>query len=355
MHDSQRQAATRLLLVLLPLTFAVMAAVPLLLRTAQPGREEGLVPSYLPALEPARQRLPFDPGRIRSLQYQNARWVFIGDSIPGTRIDVVRFSQLHDYDEVGMLLHPGTGPAYWFLAFKNWLVASGVRPRLTFIYFRDYNLTDTMFRLSDQYRWALDEVAHDAEPALNAAVAARVQGPWSTARTRVERSYQADRVRDWAEPMVRRWPALLVGGPERASALPDEVNQRFHLDKLRPFEAADMDAADRAQADFARMLPSSILPPLVRMAKANDLRICFVRGRRRPNPDGSPQAQPEYLQKYMADLSAWIQSQGMLFLDDTPDARLTLDMYEDGDHMKRSAQTFYTDLFNEKVLALLKP
>ena len=44
----------------------------------------------------------------------------------------------------------------------------------------------------------------------------------------------------------------------------------------------------------------------------------------------------------------------MLFIDDTDDARLTLDLYEDGDHMKRGARAFYTDRFNEKVQALLK-
>ena len=156
------------------------------------------------------------------------------------------------------------------------------------------------------------------------------------------------------EPLVRRWPAALIVPPERRAQLPDEVNQLFHLDKLRPFEAADIDAVDRAQADFAKMLPSSILPPLVRLARANNLRVCFVRARRRPNADGSPAPQPEYLRKYVADLAAWIASQGMLFIDDTPDARLTLDLYEDGDHMKRSARPYYTELFNEKVQLLLK-
>ena len=280
--------------------------------------------------------------------------MFIGDSIAGTRVDHHRFAELNNLEAAGVLLRPGTGAAWWFLAFKNWLVASGVKPRLTFIYFRDYNLTDTMFRLSDQYRWALDEVARDHEPALNAAVAARLQGPWATARARVERSYNADRVRDWLEPTVRRWPAWLIVPPERHATLPDEVNQRFHLDKLRPFEAADMNAVDRAQADFAAMLPSSVLPPMVRLAKANGLQICFVRARRRPNADGSPAPQPDYLRKYVADLSAWITAQGMLFIDDTPDARLSLDLYEDGDHMKRDARPFYTDLLNEKVQALLK-
>ena len=166
-----------------------------------------------------------------------------------------------------------------------------------------------MFRLTDQYRWALDEVALEHEPALNAAVAARVQGPWAQVRARVERSYHADRVRDWLEPQVRRWPStLLIASPERRVALPDEVNQRFHLDKLRPFEAADFEAADRAAGRFLRQLPSSVLPLIARLAKARGLRLCFVRGKRRPNPDGSPVKQPDYLRKYIADLRAWMPS-----------------------------------------------
>ena len=42
-----------------------------------------------------------------------------------------------------LLLQFASGPAYWYLAFKNYLVASGVRPRVTFFFFRDTNLTDT--------------------------------------------------------------------------------------------------------------------------------------------------------------------------------------------------------------------
>jgi len=63
-----------------------------------------------------------------------------------------------------VLFRPGTGPAWWFLAFKNWLVASGVKPKLTFIHFRDFNLTDTLFRLSDQYRWRWTRSRSTASP-----------------------------------------------------------------------------------------------------------------------------------------------------------------------------------------------
>ncbi len=53
----------------------------------------------------------------------------------------------------------GSGSAFWHLALKNWVIASGIRPRMVLIFFRDANLTDVMFRLDEQFRWALDLAA----------------------------------------------------------------------------------------------------------------------------------------------------------------------------------------------------
>ena len=73
----------------------------------------------------------------------------------GTRIDPNHLGRISTSGDelVSFLYHAATGPAWWYLAFKNQLVASGVKPRMTFIFFRDTNLTDTMFRLEAQY-WA---------------------------------------------------------------------------------------------------------------------------------------------------------------------------------------------------------
>ena len=45
---------------------------------------------------------------------------------------------------------------------------------MVFIFFRDTNLTDVMFRLDEQFRWALDLAALDREDELNAVVARRL-------------------------------------------------------------------------------------------------------------------------------------------------------------------------------------
>jgi hypothetical protein len=66
----------------------------------------------------------------------------------GTRIDERRLGELAGRP-VAPLLQAGSGPVFWYLALKNWVIASGIKPRAVFIFFRDTNLTNVMFRLED--------------------------------------------------------------------------------------------------------------------------------------------------------------------------------------------------------------
>ena len=123
-----------------------------------------------PALEGPRERAAFSADRVPDLQRLQPGYVVIGDSMAGTRLDDRRLVELTGVP-VAPLLQPGSGPAFWYLALKNWVIASGIRPRMVFIFFRDANLTDVLFRLDDQFRWALDLAALDREDELNAVVA----------------------------------------------------------------------------------------------------------------------------------------------------------------------------------------
>ena len=107
-------------------------------------------PSYLPALEASRVRTEFRPGRITDLQRVQPSYVFIGDSMLGTRIDAAYLASLIGQD-VMFLDRAGTGSAYWYLAFKNLLIPSGVRPKVVFFFFRDLNMTDPLFRLTGNF------------------------------------------------------------------------------------------------------------------------------------------------------------------------------------------------------------
>jgi hypothetical protein len=168
---SSRAHAVAGLSALIFITLVVPAVIPM----ANNARHHGpaLPATYLPALEGPRERGAFDQDRIPDLRRLQPGYVVIGDSMAGTRVDERRLGELSGRP-VAPLLQAGSGPAFWYLVLKNWVIASGIEPRLVLIFFRDANLTDVMFRLDEQFRWALDLAALEREDELDAVVARRL-------------------------------------------------------------------------------------------------------------------------------------------------------------------------------------
>lgn len=333
----------------------VTLALPLLWRPAMARLSTRAVePSYLPALEASRERIPFRPGAIEDLRRLKPDYVFIGDSMLGTRIDSGYLAGLIGQD-VAMLARAGTGPAYWYLSFKNYLVASGERPKVVFFFFRDLNMTDPLFRLTGPFRWSLDEVAQASEPALNDVIAARMQGTWFRVHQAVNRVYDVERANAYVERQFYDWPTRLWTSDEagRRTWL-DKMNfEIMGLDRLRPMAAADLQAAEEAEADFGRNMPRSVLPLIVDLAKQQGLKVCFVRVQRRP-VDNKPPAQSPRMQAYMREFRAYVEREGMYFHDDTGDPMQTLAMYEDGDHIARQHRQRYTRQFRVNLNRLFR-
>jgi hypothetical protein len=308
---------------------------------------------YLPSLELRRAHTTFDPAPIGNLRHAQPAWVFIGDSMMGTRIDprlLGEISSTHD-EMVSFLYHAATGPAWWYLAFKNHLVASGVRPRVVFVFFRDTNLTDTIFRLESLYGNALDAVARESEPELDAIVAARKSGLRARLHTAAVRAYETDIATGWLEPRVRRWFVNWRYPDEAARTRFDRsLNEQFDLANLRADVAADFSGANEA-ADFDRDLPTSVLPLVVKLAKQHDIQLCFVRVQRRPTGSEPPEQSPN-LQRYVGDLEAWLTANGALFHDDWGDPELPESIYADGDHIRD--RRHYTSLFRRRLDPLFR-
>ena len=345
-------AARRAAALQLCLACAALVFLPLVLRAANrlhPG--PALQPTYLPAIEGPRERLPFDAEPVSQLAGMNPGYVVIGDSMAGSRIEPRLLSTLTG-QLIAPLLQPGTGSAWWYLALKNWVIASGIHPRCTFVFFRDTNLTNALFRMDDQYRWAVDRVSHEREDEANAVLARRQGGSFYRARNAIDAAYDASALRQWIEPAVNTWPAraMFPYRKQRASFL-EELNARFGLEHLRPMEAADMQAAEDRDADFDRFVDRSFLPLMLRDAKQAGLTLCFVRVQRRPE-GGRPPYQSPALRRYVAKLKAYVEANGGIFHDDTGDADQTLDMYADGDHLSHDGRLRYTQIFYSRMRAV---
>lgn len=351
-YDGRRSGGWLRLVVLAACGAAGPILLVSLLSRAVPA--PALSPSYVPALEPYREReVPFYDRYLDELRAVRARWVFIGDSMLGTRIDPRVLSELSNRDGVGMVMQAGSGSAWWYLALKNVVAASAVKPRYVFVFFRDENLTDPMFRATGTYRWSLDLVARAHEPELNEVFAANLAGPWFKVHEFVDQGLDVQRLSLWGERRLRELPLGWFARPDQHAEFEAHVNAAFYLDRLRPIPEADMQRADDALLDFGRDVERSVLPDMLRTSARHHLPLVFVRVQRRPTPDGPP-PQSEAMTKYIADLKSWLEARGAQFYDDTGAKELTLDLYEDGDHIDGSKREFYTTWFRRRLAPLFE-
>jgi hypothetical protein len=320
--------------------------VPLGLRAVNRAvRPPDAAPSYIPSIESPRVRAPFDSGAVAALREAANDYILIGDSMAGTRIDPGHLSRLIGGHGAAALFHPGSGPAYWYLTFKNLVINAGLRPRVVVFFFRDENLTDTLFRV---YPSALDRVAKNQEPVLDEILAARARGTFYRLHGAVRRVYQYDQTRAWLEPIIIRAPVAWSAGRRGRKTLLDSINNEvFTLEALRPMVAADMAASSGEALDFNRNLPTSVLPEILRLSKVSGIRVAFVRVQRRPAADGPPPQSPA-LQEYVRQLWRYLESNGAIFHDDWGDPDQPLSVYEDGDHVKKDFRRTYTEIFFRK-------
>jgi hypothetical protein len=302
--------------------------------------------SYLPSIEGPRERHAFDADRVPALARMNPAWVVIGDSMAGSRIDPALLAQLTG-GVTAPLLYAGSGPAWWYLVLKNWVVSSHIHPKAVLVFFRDTNLTNVLFRIDAT--WALDTAALDREDDLNAVVARRRGSVFYRVRDRFDRLYQTEQARRWTEPLVNEWPArVIIPYRRQRAAFMTRLNERFGLAHLRPMDAADMQATEDREADFDAFVDKSGLPLMLRDGREAGLTLVFVRVQRRP-VGGQPPVQSPALRRYVAQLQAYIEGHGAIFMDDTGDPAQTIDMYEDGDHLSREGRRRYTEQFASRL------
>lgn len=324
----------------LALVIAGTLAVPLGLRAvAAAVRNPKAAPSYIPSIESPRERAPFDGSVVEDLRGAQPDYVLIGDSMAGTRIDTGDLGRLVGGRGAVGIFDAGRASAYWYLVFKNFVVGAGIKPKAVLIFFRDENLTDPLFRV---YPGQLDRAALDEEPRLDEVLAARANGPFFRVHRAAGLAYDYDTVRAWLEPRLLHAPLwLAAAGPARA-ALPDRMNDEvFTMAAWRPMALADMQRADDAAFDFARFMPTSLLPEFIRLSKESGIRLAFIRVQRRPEGNRPP-PQSKALQTYVADLAAYLAANGADFHDDWGDPDLPLETYEDGDHIKGEYRGAYT-------------
>ena len=310
-----------------------------------------LLPAFVSHLIPIRR--DFDPKPVAHLRKKQPEIVLIGDSVLGGSIDPVLFAREVGVQQVEVLWNGGAASAAWYLLLKNYVVASGIHPRLVCIFFRERMLTDATFRTTPTYRRFLESIRRDREP-IYESILHRDAGESALDRV-INWLYPLNTRRHVNQEKISRLAFRIAAGSTRIGPLRRHVNQIFDPVKLRE-EIMDESAQVSAEEpeEFTADPRRNFLPHIVETAKQAGLLLCFVREKRYPQPDGiTPQT--EDIARYTADLARWIESQGCLFVDLTDNPRPDQSMYTKpgDDHIRREAKPAATKIYAEKIRPLL--
>ena len=322
--------------------------VPLGLRAVNRAvRPPDAAPSYIPSIESPRVRAPFDSEAVAALREAANDYILIGDSMAGTRIDPGHLSRLIGGHGAAALFHPGSGRPTGTSTFKNLVVNAGLQPRAVVFFFRDENLTDTLFRV---YPSALDRVAKTRNPCStrSSRPARRARSTGCTARSGASTS-TTGRAPGSSPSSIRAPVAWSAGRRGRKKLLDDDQQRGVHARGAAAHGGRRHGrGARRRRSTSIANLPTSVLPEILRLSKMSGIRVAFVRVQRRPAADGPPAAVAPRSQGTCDAPRRYLEANGAVFHDDWGDPDQPLSVYEDGDHVKKDFRRIYTEMFFRK-------
>ena len=314
-----------------------------------------IVPAVASHLVPMKTH--FDAKPIARLRAKKPDIVILSDSMVDNGLDSELLGKLLDGRRVELLWYGGAASASWYFRLKNYIVASGIRPELVCIFFRDRVLTDPRFRTEGTYRSKLEAAMHEDEPIYRLVLGQHLAGDGDLRRW-VDGLYPLNARRHTQHERIEQTSMRLVANAGvTVSELRRSINETFALTNLGGAAAEEAAGISKEkQTEFNPDPRQTFLPHIVAAATEARIPLCFLRVKRHPGTDGRVQ-QDEQLRRYIVNLRNWIESQGCYFIDDTDNPARTQDMYlqPGDDHMGPWAKERSTELYANELRPLLSP
>ena len=298
------------------------------------------------------------PAERKRLANDKPEWVLVGNSMLNSRLDEEQLSEFTGIKARRVYL-PASQSAVWFLILKQVVAASEAKPKFVSVFFRNMDLSWPDFRIRNQMqRESILVMEGPQQPEWLQVLGTRTggeEGVVGSVRDRLDwllpsRFLNINTRQSWQNRALR---ATRIGTRMNSTQRREEMNDRFGMAHLRHDLASDLDSSDngdpaqdeveaigtyynQASKKFDPSPNASFLPHMIALAKAHGWKMHFHRVKQRPFPDGTPQVDPPEVVTYMADLQAYLESQGCILTDEANDGSLTLDMYADGDHIQEA-------------------
>lgn len=282
--------------------------------------------------------------------------VVIGNSLIERGIDFEQLSAASGLRALRMS-SGGSGSALWYLFLKNEILAAEHPPGYVAIVFRDNTFSVPNLSVEGKYAAIIDQYAGAEEPLLDQLAYLNYLSP---GQRFLEQNIAWFRynpaVRDW---LLDSFRTPLVSGLFKVDRLTidDAVNRAFSPEKLDPAlatriqQAADPVAEQlSANYDLYPNLDATFLPPLIDLATQHGIQLIFVHYRARhyvEYPDRSATNDA-----YIADLRAYVEERGVIFVDFAHDERLTIEHFAEGDHLNGDGRILFTDMLAAELRAI---
>jgi hypothetical protein len=301
------------------------------------------------------KKRPFNRKPLERLRAERPGIVLIGDSLVHAAIDPQLLEKELGDGKVEMIWRGGAASAAWYLSLRNYIVASGIKPRWVCIFFNYDLLTNASFRTTATYRAFLESLTQGDDPVMQ-----EILGDESKRETPLQRIvnflYPLNERRHHYQERISRFAyrtESLVG--PKVKGLPRRVNEIFDVARLRQETLPQTPEAVAARSlQFSADPRENFLPHIVKTARDADIPICFVRVRPNPGPNNEFQETPQ-LRVYVAELRRWIEGEGAVFIDTTSNKKLRPEMYlrPDDDHIGPWAKAKATKIYAEELRPLL--
>ncbi len=306
---------------------------------------------------PMAFRLPgrgFDSAPLDQIRKSKPDYVFIGHSMTFTRISPDAFPSLGASAEV--IIQDPSVFGTWFLALKNYVIASKHRPKMVFTFFRDAELTTTGWSMTALHLWQIERYRHFDEPVFER-LAFPNGYPFSERVLGATRRFYSDAKSYYSPPgqLYTKAKQTLESAIPRIVANRSAANTFLARAGRRP-AAIDEIRADTplpSSEDFPEAVKDSWLENYIAAAQEADVPICFVRVRRAPK--SRPVATP-ILVKYLSDLRTYLAAKKVCFMDEHDEPAVPDDWYVGpaDDHIAYKHRDDYTRWFASEYLGRLQ-
>ena len=276
----------------------------------------------------------FDHKSIEKLEQQNPSLIFLGNSILDTRIDPKTVSEITEIPTQSLAIN-GSAPGIWYLQLKNIIGQTSIKSPIVHIFFYDNLITQPISTTGRSDNNLIEPLLVYPE----------------------ELFFSISRDTSWKDnltlsiyPIIKRREEIKTYLNQFASLFSsiDSESVQFKIDSFGKRQTL-LKPNIREYKPFYEEIEKSFLPAIIQIAKEKKIDLVLVKTSK--NPSVSTKIETQNLQKsYVENLSSYLNSNGVHFIDMTEVDWIDAAMFYDSAHIRSRYKIHYTELFTKNFI-----